>query len=98
MVYCSQFESDLLKTNEDIASQSCAILQTFVWWGVGGHKLDPYNTNIRKLSLLCQAMYYRSFQWCQRIFPNLSMSKVEKTVQGLQQLITRNYLTIIPRA
>ena len=30
------FESDLLKTNEDIARpQSREILQTFVWWGVG---------------------------------------------------------------
>ena len=29
----AKFESDLLKTNEDIASQSREILQTFVWWG-----------------------------------------------------------------
>ena len=28
-----KFESDLLKTNEDVASQSREILQTFVWWG-----------------------------------------------------------------
>ena len=28
----------------------------------------------------------------------LSMSKVKKTVQGLQQLIIRNYLTIISQA
>ena len=34
----AKFESDLLKTNEDIASQSRAILQTFVRWE---HKLDP---------------------------------------------------------
>ena len=32
----AKFESDLLKTNEDIARpQSREILQTFVWWGVG---------------------------------------------------------------
>ena len=28
-----KFESDLLKSNEDIASQSHKILQKFVWWG-----------------------------------------------------------------
>lgn len=27
-----KFESDLLKTNENIATQSRDILQTFVWW------------------------------------------------------------------
>ena len=32
----AKFESDLLKTNEDIGRpQSREILQTFVWWGVG---------------------------------------------------------------
>ena len=31
----AKFESDLLKTNEDIAgTQSREILQTFVWWGL----------------------------------------------------------------
>ena len=29
----AQFESDLLKTDEDTASQSRQILQPFVWWG-----------------------------------------------------------------
>ena len=29
----AQFESDLLKTDEDTASQSRQILQAFVWWG-----------------------------------------------------------------
>ena len=28
----AKFESDLLKTNEDIASQTRTILQMFVWW------------------------------------------------------------------
>ena len=28
----AKFESDLLKTNEDIAPQSHEILQMFVWW------------------------------------------------------------------
>ena len=31
-----KFQSDLLKTNEDIAPQSRQILQTFAWWGGGG--------------------------------------------------------------
>ena len=29
----AKFESDLLKINEDINSQSREILQTLVWWG-----------------------------------------------------------------
>ena len=41
------FESDLCKTNEEIAVQSHEILQTFVWWkeglwaGGGGGKFAP---------------------------------------------------------
>ena len=38
------FESDLCKTNEEIAVQSREILQSFVWWkeGVeGGGKFAP---------------------------------------------------------
>ena len=35
----AEFESDLLKTNKDIAPQSREILQTFVWGG--GHNLAP---------------------------------------------------------
>ena len=31
-----KFQSDLLKTNEDIAPQSRQVLQTFAWWGGGG--------------------------------------------------------------
>ena len=38
----AKFESDLLKTNEDIASYSREILQTFVWvGGEGGTNLPP---------------------------------------------------------
>ena len=29
----AKFQSDLLKTNENTAPQSCKILQTFVWCG-----------------------------------------------------------------
>ena len=32
----AMIESNLLKTNEDIAPQRCEILQTFVRWGGGG--------------------------------------------------------------
>lgn len=38
----AKFEIDLLKTNEDIASQSCEILQTW-----GDNKLVPHHTNVR---------------------------------------------------
>ena len=38
----AKFESDLVKTGDDIAPQSGEILQTFVWWG---HKLRPLNTH-----------------------------------------------------
>ena len=40
----AEFESDLLKTNEDIAAQSREILQTFVWWCMD--KLAPHHTNV----------------------------------------------------
>ena len=36
LVNLPRFKSDLLKSNEEIAPQSREILQTFVWWGVGG--------------------------------------------------------------
>ena len=44
----AKFESDLLKTNKDIAPQSREILQTFVWW----NKLALHHTNICKFSEL----------------------------------------------
>ena len=38
----AKFQSDLLKTNEDIARpQSREILQTFVWWGSGTVLVPP---------------------------------------------------------
>ena len=40
----AEFESDLLKNNENIAPQSREILQTFVWWRV---ELAPHHhTNV----------------------------------------------------
>ena len=43
----AKFESDLLKTNKDIASQSRKILQTFVCWGV---ELASHHTNVEHRS------------------------------------------------
>ena len=42
----AKFESDLLKTNEDMAPQSREILQTFAWWlrGGGGGTNLPHPT------------------------------------------------------
>ena len=51
----AKFESNLLKTNEEIAPRRCEILQTSVWWG-WGHKLAPHHTNVCKLSQLCTAI------------------------------------------
>ena len=51
----AKFEIDLLKVNEQTASQSLKNLQTFVWGG-GGHKLTPRHTNICKFSELCGAI------------------------------------------
>jgi len=38
----AKFESDLVKTGDDIAPQSGKILQMFVWWG---HKPHPLKTH-----------------------------------------------------
>ena len=40
-------ESNMLEASEDIALQSCDILQPFVWWG---HKLASHHTNVCKIS------------------------------------------------
>ena len=37
----ANFESDLLKTNEDIVPQSREILQMFIWWGAQTCPLPP---------------------------------------------------------
>ena len=37
----AKFESDLFKSNEDIAPQSCEILQTFVFWGASSCRKKP---------------------------------------------------------
>ena len=51
----AKFESDLLKTNEDIASQRREILQTLVYGG--GEKLAPHrHTNVCSFPQLCEAI------------------------------------------
>ena len=42
-----KFESDLLKTDKDVAPQSREILQTFVWWRV---ELALHHTNVEHRS------------------------------------------------
>ena len=49
----TKFANDLLKTNEDIGPQSPKILQMFVLWGEGGHKLATNHTNVCKFLQLC---------------------------------------------
>ena len=85
-----KFESDLLKTNEDVAPQSREILV----------QICPHHhhSNVCKFSQLCGALSSLtwdvslsnlailltlrcSLQWYRRIFRNLSLSKVEKTVK-----------------
>ena len=43
------FESDLCKTNEEIAVQSREILQTFVWWKEGWGGGDKFAPTIKRL-------------------------------------------------
>ena len=52
----AKFESDLWKTNLDIALQSREIL--FVWWGAVNSVL--HGTNICKMSWLCGAISFLS--------------------------------------
>ena len=49
----AKFANDLLKTNEDIGPQSPKILQMFVLWRGGGHKLATNHTNVCKFLQLC---------------------------------------------
>ena len=56
-------------TNVCKFSQLCGAIFSFA--------KDESLSNLTVLLILA-----RSFQWCRRIFPNLSMSNVEKTVEG----------------
>ena len=51
----AKFESDLLKTNEDIASQRREILQTLVYGG-GAKNLAPHHANVCTFPQLCEAI------------------------------------------
>ena len=66
----AKFESDTSLSSEGIAykrlelrRRSCILLL--------------FNKSLSNLTIIL--ILRRSFQWCRRIFPNLSMSKVEKT-------------------
>ena len=57
----AKFESEFLKTNEDITSQICRNLQTFVWYRARTPPpppvpLAPKHTNVCKISRLCSAI------------------------------------------
>ena len=102
----AKFESDLLKTYEDIAPQ------TFVWWGGGGpHRgapppPSPPHTNVCNFSTLRSCIFI-SFQKItfkfgnfinfvalfSVVFPNVSMSKF-----GWKKLSWRGNLTSNQRA
>ena len=76
----AKFKCNLLKTSEDIATQTRRVLQRFVWWG--GHVRAPHHTNVWKISRLCgpisslalevsplnlviQLIFRRAFKQCQ---------------------------------
>ena len=87
---------DTFWLSKDIAPQRCENLKTFVvWWG--GSFGPQHTSVCKILQLwgakylysLQQIIFlignfiilWRSFQWFRRIFPDLSISKVEKTVE-----------------
>ena len=76
--------------SENITSQSCENLQTSVSPGGAVSVTQTsaisslvVNKSLSKLEIL-RMILGRSFQWCQRIFPNLFMSKVEKKRRKLR--------------
>ena len=96
------FQSCLLKTYEGIAPQSCAILQTFVWWAAsflpsprktttttttvqtsvkfhdfGGYIFSRFRRIAFKLSKFNLLMLRRTYQRCQLIIAQWSLSKPE---------------------
>ena len=97
----AKFESDFLKTNENISPHSRVILQTFLQVRSNLPPPPPpppiqmsvdfrsfvelylfahlQDVSLSNLAILLIVM--GSLQWCRRIFPDLSMSKVEKNVE-----------------
>ena len=49
LVKTAKFESDFLKTNEDIVPQSRSILQMFIWWGAQTWPPPPHYPHTFKL-------------------------------------------------
>ena len=97
-----KFQSCLLKTYDDIVLQSCAILQTFVWWAAsflpspgttttttttvqtsvkfhdfGGYIFSRFRRIAFKISKFNLLMLRHTFQRCQRIIAQRSLSKPE---------------------
>ena len=98
-----KFQSCLLKTYEGIAPQSCAILQTFVWWAASflpsprtttttttttvqtsvkfhdfrGYIFSRFRRIAFKLGKFNLLMFRRTFQRCQLIIAQSSLSKPE---------------------
>ena len=67
-----------------------------LWGAVSSLVFNKSLSNLANLLIL-----RHSFQWCQRIFPNLSMSKVEKKKprkgrKGLLDDVTRIFGSILP--
>ena len=61
----AKFESNLLKTNEDIAPQRCEILQTFVWCGGGTMWTFENYHNLADLHLHSLKTYhFQTWQFC----------------------------------
>ena len=71
---------DTFWLSKDIAPQRCENLKTFVvWWG---HVLAPsIQASVKFCNFGNFIILWRSFQWFRRIFHDLSISKVEKTVE-----------------
>ena len=57
----TKFESDLLKTNEDIVVERLIILEMFVWYsGAKDTNLPPHHTNVCKFLQFCRAISLRT--------------------------------------
>ena len=60
----TKFESDLLKTNEDIVVERRTVLEMFVWY-IGAKDTNlppppPHHTNVCKFLLFCGAISLRT--------------------------------------
>ena len=77
----AKFESELLKTNKDIASQSREILQTFVWWGEQTCLPSPPPPSYKRLQTLLNYIFARVRRFTFR-FSNFTNFKALIPVQS----------------